>query len=57
MIYASSVTKFSHHILIKSCIDLAPIYSYNTSMGKVIQYWAGFFRPDHDPPLDGERIP
>jgi len=31
-------------------IDPAPVYSYNTCMGYVSQYYAGFFRPDHDPP-------
>ncbi len=31
-------------------IDLAPVSSYNTGMGFASQYYAGFFRPDHDPP-------
>ncbi len=38
-------------------IDLVPVYSYNTCMGYVSQYYAGFYRPDHDPPCAVERTP
>jgi len=31
-------------------IDLAPVYSYNTCMRTISQFYAGFYRPDHDPP-------
>jgi hypothetical protein len=31
-------------------IDRDLVSSYNTRMGYVSQYYAGFFRPDHDPP-------
>jgi hypothetical protein len=31
-------------------IDLTLVSSYNTHMGTISQYYAGFFRPDHDPP-------
>jgi hypothetical protein len=31
-------------------IDLTLVSSYNARMGYVSQYYAGFFRPDHDPP-------
>jgi hypothetical protein len=32
-------------------IDPHPISSYNTFMVIVFKYFAGFFRPDHDPPF------
>jgi hypothetical protein len=31
-------------------IDLTPVSFYNTRMGTISQFCAGFFRPDHDPP-------
>ena len=37
-------------------IDLVLIYSYNICMGIVSQFYAGFFRPDHDPPCAAEMI-
>jgi hypothetical protein len=48
---------FLGHITPNFCIDLTPVYSYNTRMEYVSQYdtglspfIGGFFRPDHDPP-------
>jgi hypothetical protein len=32
-------------------IDPHPVSSYNTFMLSIFNYFAGFFRPDHDPPL------
>jgi hypothetical protein len=32
-------------------IDPHPVSSYNTVMASVFNYFAGFFRPDHDPPF------
>jgi len=32
-------------------IDPCPDFSYNTFMNPSSNYFAGFFRPDHDPPL------
>jgi hypothetical protein len=31
-------------------IDPSPNFSYNTFMTASCNYFAGFFRPDHDPP-------
>jgi hypothetical protein len=35
----------------KLIIDLDFISPYNTAMIYICRYFAGFFRPDHDPPL------
>lgn len=39
-----------HFFAAELIIDPHPVSSYNTFMLPACQYFAGFFRPDHDPP-------